>query len=256
MVYEKNMSASILITARLKSTRLKEKVLKDIYGRPMLWHMINRLRLAKIPEKIIICTSTDKQDDRLCELAKNEGIDFFRGHPDDVLLRMRDAAAHFNVDTIVSCTADNPFVDPIYIDKVLSYHLEKNSDFSAINGLPFGVFSYVLNQNAVERACKIKNQINTEVWGGYFTQTGIFNCNTLNVSDPSVRWPELRLTVDTQEDFDLINKIFYFLYKKGEVFTLKEVVALCRDNPGLVDINSHIKQAEPIPIKLNDNYGR
>lgn len=250
------MRIGILITARLKSTRLREKVLKDICGRPMLWHMIQRLRLAKTPEKIIICTSTVEQDDRLCQLAKNEGVDFFRGDPDDVLLRMRDAAVHFNVDTIVSCTADNPFVDPVYIDKLLSYHLDKNSDFSMTEGLPFGVFAYVLNRKAVERACEIKNEVNTEVWGGYFTQTDIFNCNTLSVSDSSVRWPELRLTVDTQKDFDLINKIFDFLYKKGKVFTLQEVVALCRENPKLVNINSHIIQAEPIPIKLKDNYKR
>lgn len=119
------MKTAILITARLKSTRLKEKALKPIMGRPMLSHMIERLRLADRPEQIIICTSTVAQDDRLCELAEEEGVKHFRGDPDDVLQRMLDAADNFQVDTIVNCTADNPFVDPIYIDKLVDFHLSE-----------------------------------------------------------------------------------------------------------------------------------
>ncbi|WPD22748.1 MAG: NTP transferase domain-containing protein [Candidatus Electrothrix scaldis] len=246
------MKTAILITARLKSTRLKEKALKSIMGRPMLSHMIERLRLAKRPEQIIICTSTVAQDDRLCELAEGEGVEYFRGDPDDVLHRMLDAANYFQVDTIVSCTADNPFVDPVYIDKLVDFHLSEENDFSMSEGLPFGTFSYALKRGAVEKACKIKDAVDTEVWGGYFTQTGLFKCGVLSVTDETVRWPELRLTVDTPEDFSLISKIFEHLYRSGKVFQLEQIVDLLKKSPALIDINKKIiqKNASPIKVKI------
>ena len=244
------MKTAILITARLKSTRLKKKVLKEIEGRPMLSHMVERLRLAKHSEQIILCTSTVEQDNDLETFANSEGIDCFRGHPDDVLSRMNFAAKKFGVDTVVSCTADNPFVDPVYIDKLVDFHLANDNDFSRSEGLPFGVFAYALKQTAIEEACKIKDEIDTEVWGGYFTQAGIFKCGVLQVLDPVVRWPNLRLTVDTQEDFDLITEIFSHLYHGNNKFTLEEIVGLCVDNPELLNINSDVEQKKAPPIKL------
>lgn len=244
------MKTAILITARLKSTRLKEKALKPILDRPMLSHMIERLRLANRPEQIIICTSTVAQDDRLCELAEGEGIECFRGDPDDVLRRMLDAANHFQVDTIVSCTADNPFVDPVYIDKLVDFHLSEGNDFSMSEGLPFGTFAYVLKREAVEQACSIKDTVDTEVWGGYFTGTGLFKCGTLTVTDLAIKFPELRLTVDTQEDFTLITEVFKRLFVPGKVFTLKEIVLLCKKNLDLMKINNEVQQQPGAPIKI------
>lgn len=247
---EAKVKSAILITARLKSTRLKEKVLKPVVDRPMLSHLVERLRTAEIPEEIILCTSTVEQDDRLESFAREEGLLCYRGHPDDVLLRMLTAAETYDVDTIVSCTADNPFVDPVYIDKMLDFHWSRKSDFTRISGLPFGTFSYALERSAVKKACDIKDQVDTEVWGGYFTQTGLFNCNVLDVDDGAVRWPELRLTVDTQDDFDLVSAIFAELYKPGSVFTLEQIVALCRQRNDLASMNQHIQQASAIPIRL------
>ena len=148
------MNTAILITARLKSTRLKEKALKPIKGRPMLSHMLDRLRLVDKSERIILCTSTVEQDDRLCLFSENEHIDYFRGDPDDVLLRMCHAAEKFNVGTIISCTADNPLIEPEYIDKLVNFHLEEDNDFSYISGLPIGTFAYVLKYSAVKKASK------------------------------------------------------------------------------------------------------
>jgi len=244
------MKVAILITARLKSTRLPFKVIKPIHGRPMIRHMIDRLKLAKIPQEIIMCTSTIAQDDPLELIAKEEGINCFRGHPDDVLLRLTDAAKKNKIDIIVSCTADNPFVDPIYIDRLVELHLKNGNDFTKIEGLPFGVFSYVINTTAMEKACRIKDEVDTEVWHGYFYETGLFKWGKLIVDDPKVLWPDLRLTVDTPEDFKLITRIFDELYDGKSVFPLTDIVALCRQKPELPNINSVIKQKIPIPIKV------
>lgn len=239
-----------MITARLKSTRLPRKVLKPIHGRPMLSHMIDRLRLAKRPERIVVCTSTLPEDSPLETLAREQGVACFRGHPDDVLLRMRDAARAHDVETVVSCTADNPFVDPEYIDRLVEFHLQEMNDFTRSEGLPWGAFSYVLKRSALERACEIKAESDTEVWGGYFTETGLFGWSALQVTDPAVRYPELRLTVDTPADFELVRRIFDELQREETLFSLAEIVALCRRRPDLVAINRETEQKPGKPIRL------
>jgi len=249
------MKTAILITARLKSTRLPKKVIKLIQGKPMLVHMLDRLKLAHHPEEIIICTSPVPQDDPLIEIARQEGIQSYRGHPDDVLLRITRAAEQFEVDTVVSCTADNPFVDPEYIDRLVEFHLKHRYDYSKIEGLPFGTFSYALSYPAMARACEIKEKVDTEVWGGYFTETDRFSWGVLSVEDPSVRWPELRLTVDTPEDFELITRIFDELYQPGEVFSLREIVELCRQRPDLVAINADVQQKPAPAIEIKSASG-
>ncbi len=244
------MKSAILITARLKSTRLPRKALRPIGGRAMIRHMIDRLKCARLPEKIVLITSPLPQDDPLVDLAREEGIEAYRGDPDDVLQRIHDAAWHFDADTIISCTGDNPFTDAEAIDALLDFHCRQDNDFTRIDGLPWGTFSYALARKAVGRALEITGTRDTEVWGGYFTETGCFRCGVLEITDPALRWPELRLTVDTPEDFTLAEKIFARLQRPGRVFPLAEIVALCREHPELVAINAAIPQKPGKAIEL------
>jgi spore coat polysaccharide biosynthesis protein SpsF len=248
------MKSAILITARLKSTRLPKKVMKPILGRPMIGHMLDRLRLAQMVDEIILCTSGVPEDDPLAEFAGVEGIACYRGEPDDVLLRLTNAAQIHNLDYVINCTADNPFVDPIYIDRLLNWHLEQRNDYSTSEGLPLGVYAFALSYPAMVRACQIKDAIDTEVWGGYFTSTGLFKSGIMPVTDPAVRAPELRLTVDTPEDFALVTRIFEALYKKQQVFSLEQIVAWCRAHPEAVALNKHIKQKTPKPIRVKADF--
>jgi spore coat polysaccharide biosynthesis protein SpsF len=218
----------------------------------MLGHLIDRLRLAQRPQRIVLCTSTVAQDDPLEELAQAEGIDAFRGDPDDVLARLRDAANAFGVETVASCTADNPFVDPVWMDRLVDFHLVNGHDYSNTEGLPFGTFCYVLSRGALERACAIKDETDTEVWGGYFTQTGLFRWGTLSVDDPAVRRPELRLTVDEPRDFELVEGIFAELGHHGR-FSLAEIVALLDRRPELARLNADVRQKPGLPIRLKQN---
>lgn len=244
------MKAGILITARLKSSRLPKKVIRQIMGKPMIVHMIDRLKLSKKPEMIVLNTSTNPQDDLLESIARREKIRCFRGHEKDVLLRIYDAAKFYSLDTVISCTADNPFVDPEYIDKLLDYHISQNNDYTNIKGLPLGVFTYAINTAAIERVFKIKDATDTEVWGPYFTETGLFKTGCLEVDDSFLYRPQLRLTVDYQEDFDLVTKIFEGLYDKNSVFSLREILQYLDNHPDLLRINMHIVQRTPPTIKL------
>jgi spore coat polysaccharide biosynthesis protein SpsF len=236
------MTSAILITARLKSTRLPRKVVKPILGRPMIGHMIDRLKLARIPQQIILCTSTLAEDDELTRIAASESISCFRGDPDDVIARLTGAAEHFGVETVFSCTADNPFVDAVHLDKLLEYHLAQGNDYTRTEGLPLGAFGYALSRPAMQRACQLKVEKDTEIWGPLFADTGQFACGILKITDPEFRWPELRLTVDTPEDFELVTRIFDALYEPGRVFSLPAIIELCRRDPALPAINAAIVQ--------------
>ena len=115
------MKSAIFITARTKSTRLAKKVLIDIKGKMVIDHLIDRLKLAKRPDLIVLCTSTNPDDDILEERAKKNGIPFFRGSEDDVLERFSKAAHHFGVGFIVVTWGDELFCDPEYVDNVIDF---------------------------------------------------------------------------------------------------------------------------------------
>ena len=247
------MRVATFITARLKSTRLPRKVLLPILGEAMLTHLIRRVRLARRPDGIVLCTSTVAQDDPLVDLAREEGIEVFRGDPDDVLARLTAAAEAFGVDLVASATADCPFVDADHLDRLVDFHIDQGAEYCNTEGLPFGAFCYTLSRPAMARACAIKDKTDTEVWGGYFTQTDRFRCATLRVTDPRVARPDLRLTVDEAADFEMVTRLFEALHRPGRVFSLEEIVAFCDAYPEVARINAGVRQKPAPPIRVRED---
>ncbi|HEY6218389.1 MAG TPA: NTP transferase domain-containing protein, partial [Pyrinomonadaceae bacterium] len=145
------MKTGFLITARLKSTRLPLKLLQPVENRPIFSHMLDRLKLAKRVDQIIVCTSTNPQDDPLIELAEAEGVASFRGDEDDVVKRLSDAATAFGLDYILSITADCPFSDPGYADRIVEAYLQTNADLIRALTLPHGAFSYGVKPEAFRK---------------------------------------------------------------------------------------------------------
>ena len=136
------MKVGFLITARTKSTRLPKKIIRVIAGKPIIVHMLDRIKMAKEPEVIVICTSIYKEDDVLEEIAKQEHVECYRGHPDDVLQRLLAASKYFRLDYIVNITADCPFVGPEYIDKTVKLYEKTNADLIKSEELPHGAYCY------------------------------------------------------------------------------------------------------------------
>jgi len=235
------MRTAITITARMKSKRLPLKVIRYIEGKPMIEHLIDRLKLSKIVDEIIMCTSTNPQDDILIDIAEKMRIKWFRGSDEDVLDRLFNAAKKFNIDFIVSTTADNPLVDPVYIDKIIQKFREINADYITCKKLPLGTFSYGIKVKALEKVIKLKKEKDTEIWGRFFEEIDEFKKIELEVED-ELNHPEIRLTVDEKEDLELIRKIFDNFYSHKKDFELKEIVKYLLDNPNLMDINRNITQ--------------
>ena len=236
------MKIGFLIIGRLKSTRLPKKILLDIHGKPVISHMIQRLKLSNKIDTIILCTSINPQDKPLEKIAKDNDIECFLGDPDDVLLRMLNAAEKFNLDYILTITADCPFVDPFYADKIVEKYLETNADLIRQFDLPHGSFSYGMKVEALKKVVQMKDSSETEVWGHYFTDTGIFNVIDLDVEDQHHYRPGLRMTLDYPEDFQFFKKIFDALYKENEVFTLSDILTLLDNNPEIIQINKNCGQ--------------
>lgn len=249
-----SFKTGIFITARLKSTRLPLKVIKPILGRPMIDWMIERLKRCNI-EPLVMMTSTNRQDDLLVEIAGKNAIDYFRGSEDDVLLRMRDCARQFEADLIISITADNPLVEPAFINKLVDRYTQTRFDFCEIKGLPLGCFSYAVSWSALEKVFDIKDSSDTEIWGPYFRESGIFKCDVIEVTEPLILRPQYRLTVDTPEDFDLVTRIFEILSKEKEYFDVYDVCRLLDENEELVKINTDIVQQSAPKTRLKKGKG-
>jgi spore coat polysaccharide biosynthesis protein SpsF (cytidylyltransferase family) len=164
--------------------------------------MLDRLKLANNVDEIIICTSIEDQDRPLGGLAKENNVKCFFGNPDDVLTRLLGAADEFNLDYILNITADCPFVDPFYADKIVEEYLETDADLIRQFDLPHGVFSYGIKVEALRKVVELKDSSDTEVWGKYFTDTRLFNVVDLNVNDKHHNRPGLRMTLDYPEDFE------------------------------------------------------
>ena len=124
------MKYGVLITARLKSKRLKKKLLKKIKNQNLISFLINRLKIQFPKKKIVLITSKLKQDKPLIDISKNLKINFFCGESLDVLKRIYDAAERFKFSNIISCTADNPFIDTKEAKKMIKFHIKNNHDYN------------------------------------------------------------------------------------------------------------------------------
>ena len=222
--------------------------------------MIERLKLAKTVDEIIICTSTNQQDDRLEEMATAEGVSCFRGDEDDVVKRLSEAADHFDLDYLLSITADCPFSDPEYADKIVKTFRETDADLIRALDLPHGAYSYGVKPAAFRKVIEIKNDSNTEVWSRYFTDTDLFKVLDLPIDNPHHRQAHLRMTLDYPEDLEFFRAVFSQLYKPGSVFTLDEILSLLEVHPEIAAINSHCSAAykkrwtRQSSIKLKPRY--
>ena len=241
---------AVFLVARLKSKRLPLKAIKPILGKPMIKWMIERLKLAEV-WPTVMTTSVDLQDDPLVEIAKKEGIDYFRGSRDDVLVRMRDCARKFNVDLIIVVTGDNPLLDPVFIRKTIKRYFETKFDFCETKGLPLGFDVFSVSKRALQKACEIKKDTDTEMWAPYFKKTGIFNCDSLDISDPKITGRKYRLTVDEKEDFELVDKVFNAFSGKPN-FSIYDVCELLDKNKDWPQINAHIKSRPDPKIELKE----
>lgn len=249
------MNADIFILARLGSSRLPEKHLKLVNGKPAIKQLVDRLNATRKIRNIVVCTTINKSDDKLASFLQKEGIIFFRGNEKDVLARFLDAAKHFQTDVIIDVEGDKIYTDPSYADKIVTVMENNNIDFvigsdsqkfDPTDHFIHGIIPTGVRVDALERLCSIKKAADTETgYKEFFTSQDMFSKRYINPEIVPKEAKKIRLTLDYQEDLDLANIIFKEL---GNDFSLQDVVKLFNQKPELT------KLTESIISKWEDNY--
>lgn len=230
------MRVGFLITARLKSSRLPLKLLKEVNGENYLTWMIRRLKLATALEEIIICTSTNEQDAPLCEIAAKEGVKCFRGSEEDVIQRLYDAAQLYKLDYVINMTADCPFLPYELIDNVIETYKQTDADLVKCHDLPVGLFLSGLKVEAMKKVIELKASDNTEYWLYYFLKTDLFRVVNLPI-DESLKRADYRIALDYPEDHELLKALYEGLGKDAYKMTSEEIIAYMDKHPYLALIN-------------------
>ncbi|PTV93026.1 spore coat polysaccharide biosynthesis protein SpsF [Halanaerobium saccharolyticum] len=242
----KSNKIGVIIQARMGSTRLPGKVMKDLKEKAVLWHDIQRIKQSELIDEIIIATTTKKQDQIIYEKALEWGVKAFRGSEEDVLKRYYEAAAKNSVETVVRITSDCPLIDPKVVDEIIAYYNENNytlvtnagSDLknrTYPRGLDTEAFSFKVLEEAYNKAEK-KHQREHVTPFIYENYDDIYYYK--NEKDLS----GYRLTLDTKEDYELIKAIYDKLYHGKHDFYLYEIVELLDNNKELLKLNEKIKQ--------------
>jgi spore coat polysaccharide biosynthesis protein SpsF len=227
----------IIIVARCTSSRLPGKALRHISGKESIVQVINRMKRCKIPDYVILATSTDSTDDILVEIAQREGIAFYRGSLSEVAKRYLGAAHQYELNHFVRVTGDALLCDEIMVDKAIESHLYNSCDITFMKNMPFGTHKEIVSINALETIVKMAEEPDkTEYLEYYLENERYFSVNYCH-SDYNFD-SKLRLTLDYEEDLKLFNTIYSHFDNIGNTdFTLSEAIHWLGENPEIAKIN-------------------
>jgi len=253
------MRIGAIIQARTTSTRLPKKVLKELpYGSgiTVLEQVIRRLKRSKALDEIVVATTTNEADNPIVAIAKKEGVKYFRGSEKDVLSRYYLAAKENNFDVVVRITSDCPCIDWEVVDRLVEIHLKEGADYTSntLGGrtYPHGLDAEVISFKALERAHKEANLPHErEHVCPYIYGRGKENFKLVSVkAPPHLTAPDIRITLDTEEDYALLCAVFDYLYPQKEFFKAEDIVNLFRTKPWLKFINRKVVQKKgPLPLE-------
>jgi len=241
------MKIVTIIQARMGSTRLPGKVLKEVLGKPLLAYQIERVRRSARTDRIVVATTVKPEDEPIVALCRELQVDVFRGSENDVLSRYYGAATEAGADVVVRLTSDCPLIDAGVVDRVIEAFLASPGgayDYTSNcyertypRGMDTEVFSIAALKEANERAALPSEREHVTPY--IITRPERFRMtNVAYFSDQGRhRW-----TVDTPEDFELIQRILEALYPGKPAFTLEDALALLERYPDWANLNSHIEQ--------------
>jgi spore coat polysaccharide biosynthesis protein SpsF len=208
------------------STRLPGKILQTIAGRPLLEHILSRLSRLRHPAQVVVATASSPRDDVVAQFCSARSVDCFRGSEDDVLARYYECARERRFDHVVRLTADNPFTDIEEIDRLIDFHLAGGYDFSySFEQLPVGVGAEIFTFVALERSfAEGHAPHHREHVDEYILENrSAFRTASMTVPEAKRR-PDLRLTVDTEED---LRKAHFIAENSSGEPTTEEAIELC-----------------------------
>lgn len=242
-----------IFQARLGSSRLPGKVLMDICGKPLLWHVIHRVRAAKTIDKLIVATTESPTDEPLRDFLAQEGVTTVLGSENDVLDRFYQSARAHDVDVFVRITPDDPFKDPEVIDHAVNllrtaspsvdYVANCSYDGSIPSTYPEGLDIEVMTMDCLAR-----------LWQGATRPSEREHVSPYLFAHPEkfkvlgFQCPEnlahLRWTIDYDQDMQFAREVYARLYERKPLFLMRDILELLQAEPELTAINTGITRYE------------
>ncbi|HCX21924.1 MAG TPA: hypothetical protein DHN29_08415 [Cytophagales bacterium] len=224
-------SAGLCIVARLHSSRLPNKALADIVGKPSLGHLFERAQIVEHVSKPVLCTTTNPEDDELVKLAFSYGIDVIRGDSKNVLSRLISAINEFGFDIVLRVTGDDILLDPLHVESLINYLRRHNLDYVSAKDLPGGTEAEAFTASALKTIERYAKDPDYTEYLTYYVDDPSFACGKLPIEEKYRR--AYSLSLDTQEDLHLVRRILESIYDDEKPYTLEQVIKYMDENPSL-----------------------
>jgi len=238
------MRVVAIIQARMSSTRLPGKVLMPLAGKPVLGHVVERIRACHTIADVVVATSIDVTDDAIEAWCQSSNVSCYRGSLNDVLDRYYQASLVNGADAVVRITADCPAIDPSIVDEVVHGFLAGGYEFYGLAGeFPDGLDCTVFAFSALARAWReAALPSEREHVGPYIEKhPEIFKSGGLKKFSGLSHY---RWTLDEPRDYEFLQRIFTKLYQQDQLFLASDVLTLLENEPELFQINSDIVRNE------------
>jgi spore coat polysaccharide biosynthesis protein SpsF len=196
------------LQARMGSHRLPGKVLMRIHGQSILERAIRRLWAAVGIDEVVVLTTCRNEDDAIVETCSRIGALVYRGPDEDVLLRFHEASMKFKPEIIIRATADNPLIDIGSIERIIAALRSNDVDLCVEAELPYGAATEAITAIALDRVHSLaldprhREHVTLYAW----EHPDEFRLSRI-IAPASVRYPEIRVTVDTLEDFQHVEQM-------------------------------------------------
>lgn len=239
-----------IIQARMSSTRLPGKVVKDLLGKPMVVQMIERLSRSKEIDQLVVATSNKPADDQIEQVLRSYSIPVYRGDEDDVLTRFMETLEQFGGDIIVRLTGDCPLIDPDLVDQAIIQYKELQCEYDYLRidvpqTFTRGFDAEVFGADLLREIDKLgKEPADREHVTYYINQHSDQYRIFCLEGEGVLNRPQYRLSVDTPEDFAVVNKVYQALYPTNPYFTAKDVIKFLDEHPEIAYFNDHIVQKQ------------
>jgi spore coat polysaccharide biosynthesis protein SpsF len=235
------MRTAVIITARLNSSRLPEKILLPLNGKTVLEHLIDRALVTKVDE-VILAIPNDEDHRRLADIAIAKGIKVYGGSLNDRLDRIYRAAAFYGIEAVASMDGDDPFCDPYLMELGLKQLDERWLDAVTVSpDMIVGAFTLAVRTSTLKKAVDLKDSDVSEDFMQYIRPI-TDRVSFLQVNDHRYFNGDIRLTLDYPEDYAFFTKVFLAIGMDENILPVIEIREFLRAWPEIVQINSHRRQ--------------